>query len=424
MVNRQWLNDNWDQLEAQREVHQRRAGLVEALVTGAGVVAGIAGVRKAATESGFTTPTRAPSLRKRSRESIEPVDKHDQSAKFAESNKRFRANMEPAIEAKSASTTNKNNVAHETPVDRVNPYEVYRGPPDYTFTSLPYQYDAGIASENTYNRDHTFRMTSPYDCKVNDNSTDYNTGAGAMMHYTGKDEASDATDTPANWFNFYAGMYNFYHVVSCQYTVFIENWGTPLWVYFMHCNEEEPPKEATNMDMQLWSGVDYYYVNAPYAAVATTGSFALNTTIPTKDGEDAEMNDETGNTSQTNPGDSNMYNSGNHVATRSGTVTLTKYGEYRPGDFAREIRLDSEVETWTDVDRNPSLSERLIVRVKPQSNVIEGNSARNAGDDLHYRIRVQLNYLVEFKELKTGLRYPVKKQPITVTIDTTKTGRS
>ena len=60
----------------------------------------------------------------------------------------------------------------------------------------------------------------------------------------------------ARWYNFYAGMYNYYHVISCQYHVFIENLGgEDIWAYVMFMNDEQPPTGATNQDIQLWSGV-------------------------------------------------------------------------------------------------------------------------------------------------------------------------
>ena len=47
----------------------------------------------------------------------------------------------------------------ETPVD--NPHNVFRGPPDYTFVSLPYAYDLLQNQGNAFANDYIFRMTSP-----------------------------------------------------------------------------------------------------------------------------------------------------------------------------------------------------------------------------------------------------------------------
>lgn len=311
----------------------------------------------------------------------------------------------------------------ETPIDRVNPYEIYRGPPDYTFASLPFHMDALMDVTNTYNRDHAFRMTSPLDPGVTYGLTDMNAGTGESRQFMPLNDAADSTIRSANWFNYYAGMYNFYHVVSCQYKVLIENYGAPIWVYQMFYNQDLPNGNASNLDMQLWPQTKYWYVNTGFIGIGASGQRLGQPLIETVTNSTAEpMNTEEGPTaSGTNPADVDDVN----IITHSqGSTTLTFGGEYRPGDFNREIRLDSEVENWTAVNANPSLPERMLIRVKPQSNVIESNSTRSAGDDIRYRIRIHINYLVEFKELKADLRYPVVNQPLTVNIANAQLGKS
>ena len=147
----------------------------------------------------------------------------------------------------------------ETPVD--DPYIVYRGPPDYTFCSLPFMREAYFVSADYYAYDHVFRMTSPYDPVVETQNADINVGLGTVNVRTENDSAGEK----ARWFDMYAGMYSYYHVVSCQYTVMIENFsGEPLWVYQMFYNESQPPTGATNQDMQLWSGTKYKYCDRRY----------------------------------------------------------------------------------------------------------------------------------------------------------------
>lgn len=313
----------------------------------------------------------------------------------------------------------------ETKVDKVNPYKVFRGPPNYTFASLPFQYDAQINDLNTYARDHTFRMTSPYDPLNTVASSNINVGAGSMLYRGPLPDASDSVQRKANWFDYYSGLYKYYHTISCEYTVFIENYGAPMWVYFFNINDTAPPGTASNTDMQLWNDCEYHYVNSLFIGTEDEGTRAQGI-IPREDNADTPMeNSETAVPSgSTNPASVTIFTTGNNVTTRSGTTTLTKYGQYSTGDYNREIRLDADVENWTDVSANPKLPEKLVIRVKPQSNVIEGNSARDAGDDLRYRLRVQINYLVEFKELDYKIRYPVVTQPITVSLFDTQTGRS
>lgn len=311
----------------------------------------------------------------------------------------------------------------ETPVDRVNPYEVYRGPPDYTFASLPFHIDSMIDVTNTSNRDHAIRMTSPLDPGVTYGLTDLNSGAGEQRQFMPLNDASDNSIRSANWFSYYAGMYNYYHVVSCQYKVFIENYGAPIWVYQMFYNEDLPNANATNLDMQLWPQTKYWYVNSAFLGIGASGQRLSQPLIETVTNSIQEpLNDEDGATAAgTNPAD--VDDSG-IITHAHGSTVLTFSGEYRPGDFNREIRLDNQVENWTGVAANPALPERMLIRVKPQSNVIESNSSRSAGDDMRYRIRVHVNYLVEFKELKADLRYPVVNQPLTVNIANAQAGKS
>ena len=129
-----------------------------------------------------------------------------------------------------------------------------------------------------------------------------------------------------------------------------------------------------------------------------------------------ELPDSTFNNEDSTPTNNAVnYETTNHVS-NMGAGRITYHGEYKPGQFRREIHLDSEVENWTATNTNPSLPEKLMIRVKPVNDGIDTNSALSYGDDLHYKIRVKLNYLVEFKELKDGLRWPVQRQPITITI--------
>lgn len=294
----------------------------------------------------------------------------------------------------------------ETPLD--DPYVVYRGPPQYTFASLPYLRDEVIRDLTTYSRDHTFRMTSPLDCLVANMTTDMNTGTGTTTVTESMTDVGDVSHQYARWFNYYAGMYNYYHVVSARYTVFVENLGgKPLWVYCMFSNEQSPPRLATNQDMQLWNDVKFHYLNRPYASVLSQGE-TERTDLPAGNNE---IREGTGA-----PVNAPNFETGNNVTSRGGSITCAFSGEYKPGDFNHEIILDDKVENWTAVGQNPKLSERLIIRVRPQSDSVGVNDTAVYGDTLYYRIRVNINYLVEFKELKQQLRFPIQRQPITVTL--------
>lgn len=333
----------------------------------------------------------------------------------------------PNLQAKTMSTalgSGNESGTKETPIDDV--YDVHRGPPNYTFASLPFHLDGMVTDNNTWSRDIVFRMTSPYDPLVDSATGDLNVAGGTNSFYTAVADAGDVDIRQANYFQFYSGLYKYYHTISCRYTVFIENYGEPLWVYTMFGNEQTPPVTASNLDIQMWPGVKYYYLSSKYQGVPATGLITNDRTIPSKaDVTKIEENDEQMDPTSTTPGDLNQAGSGVGVFTNpTGTAVCNIKGSYESGDFNREIRLDADVENWTAVNANPKLPERLIIRVKPNSNRLETNSALNGGDDMSYRIRVTIEYLVEFKELDYKLRYPVVTQPVTVVLNDTQTPTS
>lgn len=321
-------------------------------------------------------------------------------------------NMSKAAGEGDGTGSGNDNGTKETPIDNV--YDVHRGPPDYTFASLPWKRDAMIQMSNMFSTDFGFRMTSPYDCYVDSAGiVDQNVDATGTqrLYQLNPPTTPDITVQQAGWFNYYAGMYNFYHVVSCQYHVFIENHGEPLWAYLLWYNDDLPPEGATNQDMQLWKNTKYKYVACPFRAIGTGGweeTGHMDVTSATQDNPNYEQSVSTAA--------NDTYETANHIANKCGSPIAVFSGEYRTGDHTREIRLDSQVENWTATDTNPTLSERLLIRVRPQSDRSGLNETAVSGDDVKFRLRVSLNYLVEFKELKTGLRYPVRRQPLTVSI--------
>lgn len=309
----------------------------------------------------------------------------------------------------------------ETPVD--HPYDVFRGPPDYTFASLPYHSDGLVTDLNTWGRDHVYRMTSPYDPLVTIDSVDMNAGSGTQWFYSGVNvDANDTTIRPANYYNYYSSLYKYYHTISCRYKITIENFGEPLWGYLMFYNEDLPPVAASNIDIQTWHGVETKFIASQYTTLNSNGYGDMDAVIPSKVGTAIiRENEEKMEVDATVPADKNMAGlSGRaYVNNNNGSSYVAFQGEYRPGDFTREIRLDEKVENWTAINANPKLQERLLLRIRPQSNRYESNSANSGGDDMNYRVRVSIDYLAEFKELNPALRYPVVRQPLTVTLNDT-----
>lgn len=296
----------------------------------------------------------------------------------------------------------------ETPVDM--PYDITRGPPDETFVTLPHMETGIYQFTDTYAADHAFRLNSPYDPHVNQS----NVSLGILPNLTNNtpDGDPDGVTTPARWYNLYSSLYAYYSVVSTRYKVYIENLSSePLWAHCMFYNETLPPPEATNHDILAWKGVRSKLLASPLMFWDNSGFkvTAGNAQTTINDGDD-----------QMNEGDVSTALNSNYVASqgatsRGGNISCVFAGEYRPGQYKREIILDSQVENWTSVNTNPALPERLLIRIKPDNPGIPAD-ATAAGDDIKFKLTVELDYLVEFKELSTYVRWPVTKQPVVYSI--------
>jgi len=163
-----------------------------------------------------------------------------------------------------------NGVLKETPIDDV--YDVHRGPPDYTFASLPFLQNEKVLGTVSVS-DHTFRMTSPYDVRVSYTVADLNAGAGNMSHTVGALDGVDTKGTgdAARWWDLYAGMYDYYHVVSCRWKMTFENLGNAMiYVHQMYHNDEVQPPGATNEDMMCWPDVKSYLLGTHAAAIVAS----------------------------------------------------------------------------------------------------------------------------------------------------------
>ena len=172
----------------------------------------------------------------------------------------------------------------ETPIDPVQWVE--RGPPNYTYASLPYRLGNAIFSNNSNEINYAFRMTSPYDCTVGLASSDVNAGAGTTTVYAPIADASDSTYQEARWFNFYAGLYKYYHVVACKYRFTLENYSNDdLWVHQMYYNDTMQPSGAGNDDILLWPGVKSYYVKGISYDINSSG-YANAYDIPSGDNDE------------------------------------------------------------------------------------------------------------------------------------------
>jgi hypothetical protein len=310
----------------------------------------------------------------------------------------------------SAKATGSGNEAglKETPVDDV--IDVERGFPSYQFASLPW---TGIMfkDSNLYSGiDIGFRMTSPYDVIIGATATDKNTNASGKSNYVElKPDNIDTVYQGAMWYNWYASIYKYYHVVGCKWSILFENLSNdPMWIHQMYLNDTTPPYEATTEDMLNWPDVKSYYVE-PMAKYVDANGIKSSQLV---EGWQRETNSAQA---------SENFATGNAInSNRRNTLQLS--GQYSTGDVSHDIRLDAEVENWTATNANPKLIERLFFRLKPETQAFRlagDQGAVNYGRKFKYKYTVRLEYLVEFKELVDALRWPLVYNPILPTLQGT-----
>jgi len=289
----------------------------------------------------------------------------------------------------------------ETPVDAVR--DVERGPRDYVFASLPWcqQFLRG-GSQWVY--DESWRMTSPYDPAIEGaGALDLNGGTGQARAFNPvTTDLANEGGSSARYWDYYASLYNYYHVCGAKWHVTIENLSPePLWVHMMYYNDVLPPTEATNEDMLCWKDCESHLIGTHYYGANSSGIVTneMNPGVANVEGAASA-----GNTSNFTPGDL--------IGSRANSPILKLSGSYRPGDFKRQIRLDSEVENWTLTTANPALPERLLLRYRSLWNALDTNNTSNYDRAIRFRYTIKIDYLVEFKELKSYLRWPVERQPL------------
>jgi hypothetical protein len=294
----------------------------------------------------------------------------------------------------------------ETPVDEV--VNVSRGPPEYTFASLPYMEDYVLQAANGLylGQMWAYRMTSPYDPTIEMNNVDQNAGAGtAIVSEVATTDAADNVVSKTRWWDMYVSMYDYYHVISCKWRITFENLSNnPLWLHHLYANDESPPILANNHDIRCWKNTKSYYIGTSANAIVNVGVERNDLPGTGPINEDDIVN---------NPVN---YENGNHVTSRGPNPIRIIEGQYSPGDYKHEIRLDDQVENWTEVTKNPKLAERLYIMLKPSVDGYQASGANSSGGVFNYRMNVEIEYLVEFKQLKTQLRWPVNRQPLTITL--------
>lgn len=291
----------------------------------------------------------------------------------------------------------------ETGLDEID-WKVFRGPPDYTHVSLPAIFVNNINLTEYKIYEAGIRLTSPYEPFYSTQSTQVGVVSGAAVAL----KANGVSPFNTQFYGLYQSMYNYYSVMGCRYTITAENYGSePIWMHLMHYNQESPPLNASNEDIQLWKGTTSYYMT-PHATFygAATGGLRLATV-----GYNVE------DTGISTTGDTaNSGTNGSYGVSRQNNAVIVHSDRYKSGDFRREIALDDDISTWTSVNSSPSYPENLLIRFNTDeaSTGLAGDSGtRNRRLQINLRIKVE--YLVEFKELQSAIRYPVLRDPITVT---------
>lgn len=285
------------------------------------------------------------------------------------------------------------------------------GPPTYTHTVLPYIHEEKIFGYNDKNMtEHGYRMTSIYDPGVQTVTSDIQVGTGITNAGTLNPlDSKNSNNGICAYATYYTSLYKYYSVVGCRYSVTVENLGHERFMaHLLFHNETSPPYAASNHDMMLWKGVQskVLYPKMIFADAVTVKSMEM------KNGTNFDS------ASGTLENTTNGYETGNAQYQGRGIVHFS--GEYRPGQYDQEVVLDTDSETWTDVNANPKLPEILNLRIKTYDNTsVAATSQSNVATlrSFNYIIRVQLTYLVEFKELKDAIRWPVTRNPIAVQVN-------
>lgn len=296
-------------------------------------------------------------------------------------------------------TDAKNALGQETQVQRT--VAVYRNIPEVQTVSLPYiellpDMDYGLTAGEAV---HEYRMNSIFDVVANYDYLDVNSGAGI------KKVAAKATDGVSRrnpqYLGLYRNLYKYYTVLGARYHITIENRSTaPLFVYWMYRGNTDPPIGVPNELLQTWPDVSWKYLNGIITPIVTNTA---------GDDQGEALNTETEGQTSTRIADGSWGDSA------SSTVCHIT-GEYTPGEFDREIRNDTDAKIWTLMTANPSLVENLQLRIKPWRDSSTGsmNSSAHGGMAFKYRMRVDIEYLVQFHDLVTDLRYPAQEPYLTV----------
>lgn len=280
-----------------------------------------------------------------------------------------------------ATSTNQvgNKVSKETPVS-IYPTLTYGLQETHT-TILPYKtfcmVNVPVGGNGTKLE---LRMNSPYDPFITTVSATTIVGAGPGSGVYGEAvvtqnqgatwgaktdfpliPTSGQGDSPA-WRQYFSQLYEYYTVLGCKYKIIMKN---PVG--------------------SIGGGVLVAYEFDSY--VSQTGNVLPDMTL-------GQLYQQKGISYETiNPMASQYPN----------TNTKIIEGQYQPGDCKRNIRNDGDVQLWTKTGtaQVPTLTESLHMRFyrDPLTTTIDTYV-------VGLNIEIQMDYIVQFKDLRVGARYP------------------
>lgn len=319
------------------------------------------------------------------------------------------------VQRNQISQTDVNSGVQETQLDPIKKaWHIFRGPPDYTHAVIPWVHEQQLTA-NMYARDYVIRMTSPYDPLQDPLGFDANPGTGVANTTTPNPADGTLGRGTAAYYDFYASMYKYYHVLGCRYKIRVENkCNEKFYVHSMFITKSNPPVTASNWDMMIWPNVKSQLVHPK-------GVFFNINEADMDDLEASNLNDDV----DTPMTPSLIYNGirtdGAAIQNPVGASFAYIQGEYRPGDNDRQVHEDSDVNIWTPINQNPSLREALLVRLRAYDNASPAvaGSANDMNRPITFNITIECDYLVEFKELDDRLKWPTNRNPLTVNINNT-----
>jgi hypothetical protein len=224
-----------------------------------------------------------------------------------------------------------------------------------------------------------FRMNSPYDCSMRSLGTPTPGSAIAEGVYnvqpgTGTTWPNPAVTYPTTnalvsleapqWRDYYDKLYQKYTVLGCEFTLTVMN-----------------PRHARGRDVTIAHGFD--------AFSAANGGRVFPQEKPLNDMEFW-------------PGLKWHVIQSSNDETQDGTITTIR-GRYRPGQVERNVQNDEDVKTWTNVKSTPLLTEALTLFFGRAS--FNGNA-----DKVALKCKMQLKYIVQYKDPKVEMLYPATGQ--------------